>query len=44
LTITDNKSMGYALGATECLTKPIERDRLLASLEKHRKLTPALNQ
>jgi signal transduction histidine kinase/CheY-like chemotaxis protein len=43
LTITDNKSMGYALGASECLTKPIERDRLLATLEKHRKLTPALN-
>ena len=44
LTITDNKSMGYALGASECLTKPIERDRLLAALEKHLKLTPALNQ
>ncbi len=44
LTITDNKSMGFALGASECLTKPIERDRLLAILEKHRKLTPALNQ
>jgi len=43
LTITDNKSMGYALGAAECLTKPIERDRLLAMLEKHVKLTPALN-
>ncbi len=43
LTITDNKSMGYALGASECLTKPIERDRLLAILAKHRRLTPALN-
>ncbi len=44
LTITDNKSMGYALGASECLTKPIERDRLLAILEKHRRLSPALNR
>jgi signal transduction histidine kinase/ActR/RegA family two-component response regulator len=37
LTITDNKRMGYALGASAYLTKPIERDRLLAALEKHRK-------
>jgi signal transduction histidine kinase/ActR/RegA family two-component response regulator len=37
LTITDNKRMGYALGASAYLTKPIERDRLLAELEKHRK-------
>ncbi|MEI6669855.1 MAG: ATP-binding protein [Acidobacteriota bacterium] len=43
LTITDNKSMGYALGAAECLTKPIDRDHLLAMLEKHVKLTPAFN-
>jgi len=43
LTITDNKSMGFALGAAECLTKPIERDRLLAMLEKHVRLAPALN-
>jgi signal transduction histidine kinase/CheY-like chemotaxis protein len=37
LTITDNKNMGYALGASDYLTKPIERDRLLATLRKHRK-------
>src|SRR5207249_4588388 len=37
LTILDNKSMGYALGASEYLTKPIERERLLAVLRKHRK-------
>ncbi len=43
LTITDNKSMGYALGASEYLTKPIERDRLLAVLRKYRRLTPAFN-
>jgi signal transduction histidine kinase/CheY-like chemotaxis protein len=36
LTITDNKSMGYALGASDYLTKPIERDRLVATLKKYR--------
>ncbi|PYT29729.1 MAG: histidine kinase [Acidobacteria bacterium] len=42
LTILDNKSMGYALGASEYLTKPIERERLLAVLRKHRKALPVL--
>ena len=42
LTITDNKSMGYALGASEYLTKPIERDRLVATLKKYRKPAPPL--
>jgi len=37
LSIMDNKSMGYALGASEYLTKPVERDRLLAVLKKYRK-------
>jgi signal transduction histidine kinase/ActR/RegA family two-component response regulator len=37
LTITDNRNMGYALGASEYLTKPIERDRLLATLKKYRR-------
>jgi PAS domain S-box-containing protein len=35
LTITDNKNLGYALGAADYLTKPIQRDRLLAVLEKY---------
>ncbi len=43
LTITDNKSMGYALGASDYLTKPIERDRLLAVLKKYRGLAPAFD-
>jgi signal transduction histidine kinase/CheY-like chemotaxis protein len=30
LTILDNKEMGYALGASDCLTKPIDRDRIPA--------------
>ena len=32
LTIVDDKNLGYALGAAEYLTKPIDRDRLLAVL------------
>lgn len=35
LTIVDNKNMGYALGASDYLTKPIERDRLSAILRKY---------
>ena len=37
LTIVDNKNLGYALGATEYLSKPIDRDRLLSVLERYRK-------
>jgi CheY-like chemotaxis protein len=35
LTIVDDKNLGYALGAADYLTKPIQRDRLLAVLAKH---------
>jgi CheY-like chemotaxis protein len=35
LTIVDDQQMGYALGASDYLMKPIERDRLLALLAKH---------
>jgi CheY-like chemotaxis protein len=35
LTIVDNKNLGYALGATDYLTKPIQRDRLQAVLAKY---------
>lgn len=35
LTIVDNKNMGFALGASDYLTKPIERDRLSAILRKY---------
>jgi PAS domain S-box-containing protein len=35
LTILDDKNLGFALGASEYLTKPIDRERLLAALEKH---------
>jgi CheY-like chemotaxis protein len=34
VTITSDRSMAYALGATDFLTKPIERERLLAVLRR----------
>jgi CheY-like chemotaxis protein len=37
LTIVDDRNMGYALGATDYLTKPIERERLSAALAKYRR-------
>jgi GAF domain-containing protein/CheY-like chemotaxis protein/anti-sigma regulatory factor (Ser/Thr protein kinase) len=42
LTIVDDKNLGYALGAADYLTKPIERDRLLAVLRAHRRDHPVL--
>ena len=33
---------GYALGAADYLTKPIERERLVAALKKHRRDLPVL--
>jgi CheY-like chemotaxis protein len=38
VTIIDQKNLGYALGAAEYLTKPIDRDRLVAILKKYRSL------
>jgi len=35
LTIVDNQNLGYALGATDYLTKPIDRDRLVMVLKKY---------
>jgi PAS domain S-box-containing protein len=37
LTFVDNKNLGYALGASDYLTKPIQRERLRAVLEKYRR-------
>ena len=39
LTIFDEKNLGYALGASDFLSKPIDRDRLIAVLQKH-KISP----
>jgi CheY-like chemotaxis protein/nitrogen-specific signal transduction histidine kinase len=36
LTMVDDKSLGYALGASEYLAKPIDRQRLVSILEKYR--------
>ncbi|HZO42033.1 MAG TPA: response regulator, partial [Methylomirabilota bacterium] len=38
----DDKNLGYALGAADYLTKPIERDRLLTVLRVHRRDRPVL--
>lgn len=40
VTIVDNMSMGYALGATDYLTKPIDWNRLAAVLHKYRCAQP----
>jgi len=37
LTIVDDRNLGYALGASDYLTKPLDRDRLLAVLNKYRR-------
>jgi signal transduction histidine kinase/CheY-like chemotaxis protein len=34
-TILDDKNLGFALGASEFLTKPVDRDLLVALLRKH---------
>ena len=39
LTIVDDKNMGFALGAADYFTKPIDWTRLSASLQKHRRPT-----
>jgi len=36
VTIVDNKNRGYALGAADYLTKPIERGQLLQMLTRHK--------
>lgn len=40
LTIVDDKHFGHALGATEYLTKPVDRDRLSAVIRKLTKPAP----
>src|ERR1044071_4574362 len=35
LTMFDDKQMGFSLGATDYMTKPINRDRLVTVLRKH---------
>lgn len=40
MTIVDDKNLGYALGATDYLLKPLDRHALIATLEKYQ-LNPA---
>jgi signal transduction histidine kinase/CheY-like chemotaxis protein len=40
LTIVDDKNLGYALGATDYLIKPVDRDRLHEILAKFRNVPP----
>jgi signal transduction histidine kinase/CheY-like chemotaxis protein len=42
LTIVDDKNLGYALGASDYLTKPIDRERLVKVLTQHRRDRPVL--
>jgi len=41
LTIVEDKNIGYALGASEYLTKPIDWNRLVAILNKYRREDPS---
>jgi PAS domain S-box-containing protein len=41
VTIIDDPKQGYALGASDYLTKPVDRVRLAAILKKHRRLCAA---
>jgi GAF domain-containing protein/CheY-like chemotaxis protein len=42
LTIVDDKNLGYALGASDYLTKPIDRERLVTVLKQYRHDRPVL--
>jgi CheY-like chemotaxis protein len=42
VTIVDDRNLGYALGAADYLTKPIDRERLGAVLARHRSQRPIL--
>ena len=41
LTMLENKEMGFALGAAEYLTKPIDASKLLPVLDRHRSTKPS---
>ncbi len=42
LTIVDDRNLGYALGASDYLTKPIDRERLVTILKQYRRDLPVL--
>lgn len=37
LSMIDNKSLGFALGASDYLTKPVEREKLISALQQYAK-------
>ncbi len=41
LSVIDDKNMGYALGVTDYITKPVDKDQLLAVLKKYKKEQPS---
>ncbi len=43
MTIVSDKNLGYALGASDYLTKPIDRDRLVSILRKYECKRPICN-
>ncbi len=43
LTMLDQKEMGYALGVSDYMMKPIDRDRLISILKKYRGLSSVNN-
>jgi CheY-like chemotaxis protein len=42
ITMADDRSTGYALGASDYLTKPIDRERLASSVQKYRQGSQAV--
>jgi CheY-like chemotaxis protein/anti-sigma regulatory factor (Ser/Thr protein kinase) len=42
LTVVDERNLGFALGAADYLTKPLDRDRVLAVVERYRRDQPVL--
>jgi len=42
LTMVDDRNLGYALGASDYLTKPVDRERLVAVLRRYRRDLPVL--
>jgi CheY-like chemotaxis protein len=37
VTMTDQKTLGFSLGANEYLTKPVDRERIASVLRKYRR-------
>jgi PAS domain S-box-containing protein len=42
-TIIDNRSLGFAIGAQDYLIKPVDHDKLLQTLARHKQFSRAMN-